>query len=109
MGGDTDKLLMDLRGRELVAWTVSALDACPRLDHLVVVASEANLDRVAAVLDGLPTRLPLELVLGGARRQDSVRRALEHLAPAEPEFVVIHDGARPLVSVDLLERCIDAG
>src|SRR5258708_6671677 len=99
MGAGVDKLLLRLRDREVVAWTVEALDQSPLLDSLLVVVSEANLDRIAEVLSGLPTRLPLELLVGGARRQDSVRIAVQHLAATRPpDLVLIHDGARPLVS-----------
>jgi len=108
MGGDNDKLLWQLRDRPVVAWSVLALDSCPLVESITVVASEHNLEDLAAVLDQLPTSLPLELTLGGARRQDSVARAVEHMAAAAPEMVVVHDGARPLVSSDLLVRVIEA-
>lgn len=47
-------------------------------------------------------------IMGGARRQDSVRLGLEALADGAPDFVLIHDAARPLVSRALIERTIAA-
>jgi 2-C-methyl-D-erythritol 4-phosphate cytidylyltransferase len=110
MEGRTDKLLLRLGDRPVVAWSVLALDGCARVESITVVASEHNLEELAAALNALPTRLPLELILGGPRRQDSVGRAVDHLAAgaAPPEMVVVHDGARPLLSTQLLERVIDA-
>jgi len=108
MGSDGDKLLLALRDRPVVAWAALALDACPLLDRVVVVASEHNLEQIAAVFDQLETALPLDLVIGGARRQDSIARAVEHLSSDAPEYVVIHDGARPLVSSELLGKVIEA-
>ncbi len=109
MGSEADKLLLRLDGRPVVAWSVLALDGCELIDSITVVASEHNLDALAAVLNELPTRLPLELIMGGARRQDSIRLAVNHLAAAGgPDIAVIHDGARPLVSAGLLERVIGA-
>ena len=108
MEGHSDKLLLRLQDRPVVGWSVLALDGCPMVDSITVVASEHNLEDLAAALDALPTRLPLELIIGGARRQDSVRLALDHLAGSAPDHVVIHDGARPLVSTQLLERVIAA-
>ena len=108
MGAGTDKLLLRLRDRPVVAWAVEALDACPLIDTLVLVASEHNLEPIAEIVEGMPTRLPLELVIGGSRRQDSVARAVEALAPIGPAMVVVHDGARPLLSGGLLERVISA-
>ena len=109
MGLQSDKLLLRLRERPVVAWAVLALDGCRLVESITVVASEHNLEELARVLDALPTTLPLELILGGPRRQDSVARAVQHLAKAAPELVVVHDGARPLVSSDLLCNVIEAG
>ena len=108
MGGGADKLLLTLRDRPVVAWSVAALDACDCFDTVVVVASEHNLQAIADAIEDLPTRLPLELIVGGARRQDSVARAVDALAASEPEMVVVHDGARPLVTPALVERVLDA-
>jgi len=47
-------------------------------------------------------------VPGGKTRRDSVHMALFFLAGKNPDYVLIHDGARPWVSVDLIERCIEA-
>lgn len=109
MGLQSEKLLLRLRDRPVVAWAVLALDGCRLVESITVIASEHNLEELARVLDELPTTLPLELVLGGPRRQDSVARAVQHLAKAAPELVVVHDGARPLVSSELLCNVIEAG
>ncbi|MDQ6919922.1 MAG: 2-C-methyl-D-erythritol 4-phosphate cytidylyltransferase, partial [Candidatus Dormibacteraeota bacterium] len=53
-------------------------------------------------------RLPLELVIGGPRRQDSIGRAVDALSGQGVDTVVVHDGARPLVTGALLERVIGA-
>jgi 2-C-methyl-D-erythritol 4-phosphate cytidylyltransferase len=47
------------------------------------------------------------LVPGGATRRASVHRALDFLSPYNPSYVLIHDGARPWVEGDLIERIID--
>jgi 2-C-methyl-D-erythritol 4-phosphate cytidylyltransferase len=109
MGVESDKLLLRLRDRPVVAWAVLALDGCRLVESITVIASEHNLEELARVLDELPTTLPLERVLGGPRRQDSVARAVQHLAKSSPELVVVHDGARPLVSSELLCNVIEAG
>ena len=108
MGADGDKLLMDLRGRPVVAWSVRALEKSGVVDSIVVVASEHNLQDLAGVIEGLECELPVELVLGGARRQDSVAAAIDYLAPTAPELVLVHDGARPLVSAELVRAVVAA-
>jgi 2-C-methyl-D-erythritol 4-phosphate cytidylyltransferase len=107
MGGG-DKLLLDLGGSPVLAWSLRAIDGCEAVDSITIVASERNLDGIAALLAGMETRLPVELILGGARRQDSIRIAVAHLSRAAPDVVLVHDGARPLVSPSLLAAAIDA-
>jgi 2-C-methyl-D-erythritol 4-phosphate cytidylyltransferase len=108
MGAGADKLLLRLRDRPVVVWSVEALDACPQIDALMVVASEHNLQPIAEIVEDVATRLPLELVIGGARRQDSIARAVDALADRDADMVLVHDGARPLVTGALLERVLTA-
>ena len=107
MGGG-DKLLLDLDGLPVVMRSIQVLDRCEAIDSITIVASEGNLDRIAAILERIETRLPVELILGGARRQDSIRAAVEHLAAAAPAVVIVHDGARPLVTGALLMAAVAA-
>jgi 2-C-methyl-D-erythritol 4-phosphate cytidylyltransferase len=108
MGGEGDKLLLQVRGRPVVAWSIEALERSGVVDSVIVVASELNLAPIADAVQGLDSNLPIELVLGGARRQDSVARAVEHLAATAPTIVVVHDGARPLVPPGLVRAVVDA-
>jgi len=113
MGG-RDKLTADLAGRPVLAWSLAALAASPLVERIALVRS--------AQAAALPTEpwLPAKVVAivpGGARRQDSVMngiRALEAtVAPRrnaggngafETRVLLVHDGARPLVSEALIER-----
>jgi 2-C-methyl-D-erythritol 4-phosphate cytidylyltransferase len=108
MGGGNDKLLVQVGGRPVVAWSALALASAAGVDSLTAVASTRNLDAVKAAIDQLELRVPVEVIVGGERRQDSVRIALEHLAPAAPGFVVIHDGARPAATTGVMEACMAA-
>lgn len=108
MGGDADKLLLELGGRPVVAWSLNALARSGAVDSVIVVVSEANLARIAEAVKGVVPTIPVELVIGGARRQDSVARAVAHLEAAGVEVVVVHDGARPLVSPELVRAVLQA-
>jgi len=98
-----DKLSAELAGRPLLAWTLDAISASPEVDRIVVVTSS---DRVAEL--SASTWLPnavVEVVAGGPRRQESVHRgfvALDRFEPDEHGVVLVHDGARPLVTTDLV-------
>jgi 2-C-methyl-D-erythritol 4-phosphate cytidylyltransferase len=108
MGAEGDKLLILLRDRPVVAWSITALEESGVIDSIVVVASERNLEPLAAIIERVDCALPVEMVLGGARRQDSVGRAVEYLERGAPDMVVVHDGARPLVAPALVRAVLEA-
>jgi 2-C-methyl-D-erythritol 4-phosphate cytidylyltransferase/2-C-methyl-D-erythritol 2,4-cyclodiphosphate synthase len=99
-GGAVPKQFASWRGKPLVRHSVGALLA--QGAHSVVVAipvgSEKNADEA---LDGLSIQ---RLIPGGASRQESVRNALEAMAPNPPDHVLIHDAARPDVPAQVTER-----
>ena len=102
MGG-VDKLAADVGGRPLLAWTLEALAAAPTVRRLVVVTAPERAADVAAA-PWLPATV-VAVVAGGARRQDSVAAGVAALGEGGPgDVVLVHDGARPLVSAALIER-----
>jgi 2-C-methyl-D-erythritol 4-phosphate cytidylyltransferase len=107
MGGGADKLLLQLEGRPVVAWSLLGVVASGSVERVLVMASAANREALRAATAGLGP-VPVEVVDGGDRRQDSVRLGLEHLAPDPPVAVLVHDGARPLVDPALVRACAEA-
>lgn len=101
MGG-VDKLLAPLAGRPLIAHTIAAFAGHPSLDEVVVVASSTNCEAIRAVVKEMAPAA--RVVLGGARRRDSVMAGLEALGSCE--HVVVHDGARPLVTPELIDAAL---
>ncbi len=101
MGG-VDKLLRPLHGRPLIAYSIAAFAASNDIDRLVIVASEANISAIATIAAQLAPNAAV--IMGGARRQDSVRAGLDALA--EVDYVLVHDGARPLVNEALIEAAL---
>lgn len=104
-GGDSPKQWQDLGGQPVVSHTIAAFRAAGIGNILLVIHPD---DRPRA--EGLPpeTLAGVSFVEGGATRDASVRNALEALAPAPPATVLIHDGARPLVSAEVIARVLDA-
>jgi 2-C-methyl-D-erythritol 4-phosphate cytidylyltransferase / 2-C-methyl-D-erythritol 2,4-cyclodiphosphate synthase len=106
MGG-LDKLRAPVGGRPLLAWTLDAIAAAPVVRRVVVVIAP---DRVAEVSGAawLPAFVE-RVVAGGARRQDSVAAGVAALGAGAPDDVVlVHDGARPIVSAALVEHVANA-
>jgi 2-C-methyl-D-erythritol 4-phosphate cytidylyltransferase/2-C-methyl-D-erythritol 2,4-cyclodiphosphate synthase len=100
-GGSVPKQFRALAGRPVLRWAIESFLSHPKVDAVQTVIHEADRDRYEDATVGLSLPAP---VTGGATRADSVRRGLEALGPSRPERVLIHDGARPLVSAALIER-----
>ena len=108
-----DKLAHLVGGRPLLAWSIDALATVEAVERIVVVAPP---DRVAEIRDApwLPNRV-VSVVPGGTRRHESVAAgvaALEALDGEDPRagdrVVLVHDGARPVVSPDLVRAVLSA-
>jgi len=99
LGADRPKAFVELVGRPLFRWALDALLAAPSVGEVVVALPPAEAGRLAAQLpEGVKG------VAGGGSRSESVRNALA--AAGEGEVVVVHDAARPLVEVALIEAVV---
>jgi 2-C-methyl-D-erythritol 4-phosphate cytidylyltransferase len=104
--GEGDKLFAPLAGRPLIARTLMAFEVCRGVDTVVLVLTEENLERGCRLVDAAGFDKVAVICRGGPRRQDSVRLGLEALG--ECRWVVVHDGARPLVTAALIEAGLAA-
>ena len=97
-----NKTFAPLLGQPLIARTLSCFDSSSLVDEIVLVLSQADLECGKAVVRTHGFTKVSGICAGGDRRQDSVGRGLESLQPCD--WVMVHDGARPYVTRDLLER-----
>jgi len=101
LGAGCPKALVELCGRPLVAWSVEALLATSGIERIVIaIPPGAEWPQALSGADRVDT------VDGGESRSDSVRRALD--AAGQPELVLVHDAARPLLTAALAESVIAA-
>jgi 2-C-methyl-D-erythritol 4-phosphate cytidylyltransferase len=105
MGG-LDKLFTEVAGRPLLAHAIAPFQACAAVERIVLVLAAENVWRGQALVREQGFSKVCAVVPGGERRQDSVRLGLEGLGACE--YVAVHDGGRPLVSVELIERGLSA-
>jgi 2-C-methyl-D-erythritol 2,4-cyclodiphosphate synthase/2-C-methyl-D-erythritol 4-phosphate cytidylyltransferase len=99
MGATTrDKILLQIGGKSVFAHVLDAFVQSETQDALVVVArDDTQRKELKAIVRKERIQIPVFYTLGGAQRQDSVRKGLE-LIPSEARFVTIHDCARPAVN-----------
>ena len=105
MGG-ADKLFTEVAGRPLLAHAIAPFQECASIDRIVLVMAPLNLKRGRELVERYRFTKAISLVKGGERRQDSVRHGLEALG--ECDYVAVHDGARPLVTPELIERGLES-
>jgi 2-C-methyl-D-erythritol 4-phosphate cytidylyltransferase len=106
MGGPVPKQLMPLKGRPLLCWTIEAFHKYDAAMPIIVVLPEVHIRIWEALCIGHHFYVEHEVVAGGEERFHSVRNGL---AAVKGEGVVaVHDGVRPLVSVELIDRCFRA-
>lgn len=100
MGGGIPKQYIDIGGRPMVIWAAEPFEKSAFVDHVCVVVNSDYDERILDYLD--PETI---LTLGGPERQDSVYNGLRSL-PKDTDIVLIHDGARPYVKPELIERVL---
>ena len=95
-----NKLFAALRGKPLLTWSVDTCQRCSLVRQIVLVLNDKDLVR-GQRLKKEKNWSKVTLCRGGARRQDSVREGLSQIKNGE--WVMIHDGARPFLTLDLIE------
>lgn len=92
-----------LGGKPLFLYATETFLSSPLITGLCLTVPEDDIDSVKALTKGLSNKEIL-VVAGGRERQDSVRNGLEALPPCD--IVVVHDGVRPFVTTEVIERTI---
>jgi 2-C-methyl-D-erythritol 4-phosphate cytidylyltransferase len=101
LGTERNKVYLPLAGRSVVAWSLNTLAAVPGVGPLVLVIRAADREEAEWVLDREIDAGAVEIVTGGATRQESelagLRQLADRIGSGAVDTVLIHDGARPLV------------
>ena len=101
-----DKLFTEVAGQPLLAHAIAPFQECASIERIVLVMASLNLKRGRDLVERYGFTKATALVKGGERRQDSVRLGLEALGGCD--YVAVHDGARPLVTPELIARGLEA-
>ena len=104
MGG-IDKVMAPLGGEPMILRTVRAFEDCEAVKEIVIVTRQDLMGPIAELCSGF-TKIR-SVVQGGSSRQESVKLGLLALSK-EVRLAAVHDGARPLVSGELIDKVIRA-
>lgn len=103
---DTPKQFVILLGKPLILHTLEKFEACDRIDAIVLVLSCEGRELFESSNFATDITKLRPLVIGGSTRAESVRNGLNAVDPAT-DVVAVHDGARPLVTVDEITRTVE--
>lgn len=115
MGTKVAKQYLEIAGKPLLYYTLQAFERSPLIDAVVLVVGDT--DQISycknEIVDAYGFQKVDTITVGGKERYDSVYCALNVIAhdmseEAKKGYVFIHDGARPVVTQDILERCLKA-
>jgi len=101
-----DKIFASLGGRTVLERTLAVFESSPLIDEIAIVLGEHNIEKGRLLAGKAGWKKVMAICVGGARRQDSVAAGLKELKGCQ--WIMIHDGARPLVTPQLIEDCLEA-
>lgn len=107
-GNPGGKQLVSVAGRPLMTWSIMAFDRSVLVGHIVVVCPAERRDEMRRLaIDPFEFATPITFADAGETRQDSTRAGVTAV-PEGFEYVAIHDGARPLITTEAIDRAICA-
>ncbi|MBR0103701.1 MAG: 2-C-methyl-D-erythritol 4-phosphate cytidylyltransferase [Selenomonadaceae bacterium] len=107
MGGGVNKNLLKLAGEPILLRTLKTFSRVERINFLIVAVAAHEVETVEGLLRGAQGLKPWRVTVGGSERQYSIANGLK-LLPDDAQIVLVHDAARPLVTVQTINEVIDA-
>lgn len=98
--GNKNKLLEKINGKEVIKYTIEAFEAS-NVDEIIICANISIIDELKKLFNDSPK---VKIIEGGATRQESVFNGLK---ADECDYVLIHDAARPMITLDIINNVIE--
>ncbi len=105
VGQNVDKSFLSLGAKPVVVYSLLAFEKCPMIEQIVLVVRKDRVESARCVVQMFGCTKVMKIIAGGTTRQASVAKGLD-AAGVETEIVVVHDGARPCVTPELISETI---
>ncbi len=105
-GGKIPKQFLPIHGKPLINYTLERFESCDLIDEIVLVVSESEIRNLSNYFDKDEFVKLRNIVSGGKSRAESVFNGLKSLDEKTADIIAIHDGARPLVSVQEITETV---
>ncbi len=103
----SNKNFLELDGIPVLIRTLQKFSQSKKIDNLIIAAAGDEIETVKNLLKKFSDLKPFKIVAGGSERQYSIANALKEIAD-DCEIILVHDAARPLISVKVIDEVIDA-
>ena len=103
---EKSKLLEDLQGAPVIIRTLNTICDVEEIDEIIICTSKELIESISSLIKEAGLSKAKKVILGGKTRQESVFKGLKELAEKPPELALIHDGARPLISKEIIKKTI---
>ena len=97
-----NKLLYKINNKPVIAYSVELFNSLDFVNEIIISANEAIIDNLKEMFSSFSK---VKIILGGSTRQKSVFNALKSCS--SPDFVIIHDAARPFVTENIIRKCLE--
>jgi 2-C-methyl-D-erythritol 4-phosphate cytidylyltransferase len=108
IGGEFPKQYLKIAGKPVLVYTLEKFDRCQAIGEILLVVKKEKIDLAEGLLKEWGIKKTIHVIAGGEERQDSIRQALDVL-PEQAEWVAIHDGVRPFISLEKINEVIQTG
>lgn len=106
MGSDISKQYIEVDGKPILAYTLESFEHCDAIDEIILVVEDSQVEMVSdTIVDGFGFRKVKAVIAGGNTRQASVYEGLKVLDKTVA-IVLVHDGARPMITSKLIENAV---
>ena len=104
MKSKVNKQFLEVNGKPVIAWTIDKFYRNRNIDNITVAIREEDEDYMRNIISRYGFE-NIKLVYGGKERQDSIANCLKEIV--HTDYVLIHDGARPFIDDEVIDRCIE--
>jgi len=105
MGGQ-GKQFKDLEGKPIVGWVLTVFEQSSLIDKIIFVVNEGDFKKAKETVEALKIKKIKKIIEGGKERQDSVLLGLKEVK-SDTDIVIVHDGARPFVTKEIISRAVN--
>ena len=105
MGPNTDKAFLSLGNKPVVAWSLIAFERCADVDRIILVVRKDQQMAAKTVAKMFGISKLQAVIPGGSKRQESVQAGIK-ACDVDTRYVIVHDGARPLIGSDTISELV---